>query len=176
MQSLSCMVAFWLGQLSKQVKTQVCSLLCRTGFESAGHKRHNYQVTGLWGGEGHCAGKKMPYTWLRGERMEEGTGMNIRCKIVVWTFIKDPSGFYIEEGYPQHLVFQILFKSKRPQGAFCEDLNRFSVRCALRIRLGEGCAGNLVFLILCFCILTVDKAERPTQSKSRLARKQNSNF
>lgn len=174
MASVSCMVTSWLGQWSKQLKTQVCSLLYWRGFESAGHKRHNYQVMGLWGGEGHCAGKK----WLihdSRKKDERGT-RNVRGKIIVWTSIKASSGCYIEEGYPQHLVFQILFKSKRPQGAFCEDLNRISGRCALRILLGEGCAGSLVFRIFCFCILIVYKARLPTWSRSRLARKQNSNF
>jgi len=45
-------------ELSKQLETEVCSLLCWRGFESASHKRYNYQVVGLWGRKGHCAGEK----------------------------------------------------------------------------------------------------------------------
>lgn len=47
MEFVFCMVVSWLWQLSRQLKTQVCSLLCWRGFESVGHKRHNHQVMGL---------------------------------------------------------------------------------------------------------------------------------
>lgn len=119
------------GLLSWQLSiTRVCSLLSWRRFESIGH---NYQVVGLGGGEEK---KTNPYRWFQGEGMEEGTGI-VRDKIIVWTSVNTSSSYYIDEGYhPQHLLFQMLFKSRMPQGAFCEHGDCVSVRCALTICLG----------------------------------------
>lgn len=169
-ESVSFMVASWLGQLSKQLKTEVCSLLCWRASQKTQPLGDGFmRQLG-----GHTVQEKNALSMNPGRRDGRGN-WNVRDKIIVWTSIKASSGCYIEEGYTQHLVLQILFKSKRPQGAFCEDLNCISVRCALRIHLGEGSTGNLVFCIFCFCILIVYKADL-TWGKCRLDRKQNSNF
>lgn len=69
-ESVSCVVAACLWQLSKQLKTQICSLFWWRGLESTGLRRHNYQVMDLWDGEGHCAGKKMAYTCFQEEEQK----------------------------------------------------------------------------------------------------------
>lgn len=162
------------GLLSWQLSiTRVCSLLSWRRFESIGH---NYQVVGLGGGEEHCRKKNNPYRWFQGEGMEEGTGI-VRDKIIVWTSVNAPSSYYIDEGYhPQHLLFQMLFKSRMPQGAFCEHGDCVSVRCALTICLGEGCTGNLAFCIFRLHLVSLHGWAPCSWSRSRLARNQNSKF
>lgn len=175
--SVSCMVASWFWKLSK-LQTQVCSLLLWRGFQPV---CRNYQVMGLWDGEEHCRKKNKTKQnkslhMVPGEGMEEETRI-IRDKIIVWTSVKAPSRYYIDEGHhPHHLLFQKLFKSKMSQGAFCEHWDCISVRCALTVSLGEGCTGNLVCCIFYLHLVSLYGWAPYTWSRSRLARSQNSEF
>lgn len=141
--------------------------ICRSQLPSGGLRR--------WGGTLQEK-KPNPYRWFQGEGMEEGTGI-VRDKIIVWTSVNAPSSYYIGEGYhPQHLLFQMLFKSRMPQGAFCEHGDCVSVRCALTICLGEGCTGNLAFCIFRLHLVSLHGWAPCSWSRSRLARNQNSKF
>lgn len=132
----------------------------------------------LWSGEEYCRKKKKktPLTWFQREGMEESTGI-VRDKTIVWTSVKAPSSCYIDEGYhPHHLLFHMQFKSRMPQGAFCEHWDCISVMCALTVSLGEGCPGNLVCCIFCLHLVSLYVGAPYTWSRSRLARNQNSKF
>lgn len=81
-----------------------------------------------------------------------------------------------EGHHPHHLLFQMLFKSKMSQGAFCEHWDCISVRCALTVSLGEGCTGSLVCCIFYLHLVSLYGWAPYTWSRSRLARNQNSEF